>query len=151
MPAKRPRRFRFIGNKIMTNRTAAIALIVVCIVGTAILITARSSEPTSAAAVAPPQTAEAVFQKIAGFAAFGFPKAHATAFGLLAYQSAWLRMYYGPEFLCALFNAQPMGFYAPHVLIVNTTDRDPITGTVPVLSGGGIPAWKSWNLRSVSA
>jgi hypothetical protein len=59
MPAKRPRRFRFIGNKIMSNRTAAIALIVVCIVGTAILITARSSEPTSAAAVAPPQTAEA--------------------------------------------------------------------------------------------
>ena len=51
MPAKRPRRFRFIGNKIMSNRTAAIALIVVCIVGTAILITARSSEP--------PQTAEA--------------------------------------------------------------------------------------------
>ena len=36
MPAKRPRRFRFIGNKIMSNRTAAIALIVVCIVGTAI-------------------------------------------------------------------------------------------------------------------
>ena len=59
MPAKRPRRFRFIGNKIMSNRTAAIALIMVCIVGTAILITARSSEPTSAAAVAPPQTAEA--------------------------------------------------------------------------------------------
>lgn len=38
------------------NRTAAIGLIVVCIVGTAILIAARSSEPTSAASVAPPST-----------------------------------------------------------------------------------------------
>jgi len=63
------------------------------------------------------RTAEAVFQKVAGFAEFGFPKAHAAAFGLLAYQTAWLRTYYPAESLCALFNAQPMGFYAPHVLI----------------------------------
>ncbi|MCI0820647.1 MAG: error-prone DNA polymerase, partial [Chloroflexi bacterium] len=52
-----------------------------------------------------------------GFAAFGFPKSHAAAFGLLAYQSSWLRAYYPAEFLCALFNAQPMGFYGPHVLL----------------------------------
>ncbi len=64
-----------------------------------------------------PETAEAVFRKIEGFAAFGFPKSHAAAFGLLAYQTAWLRTYYPAEFLCALFNAQPMGFYAPHVLV----------------------------------
>ena len=62
-------------------------------------------------------TAEAVFGKISGFAEFGFPKAHAAAFGLLAYQTAWLRTYYPAESLCALFNAQPMGFYAPHVLV----------------------------------
>lgn len=64
-----------------------------------------------------PEVAERVFRKIAGFAEFGFPKAHAAAFGLLAYQTAWLRTYFAPEFLCALFNAQPMGFYAPHVLV----------------------------------
>jgi error-prone DNA polymerase len=61
--------------------------------------------------------AEAVFHKIAGFAEFGFPKAHAAAFGLLAYQTAWLRTYYPAQSLCALFNAQPMGFYGPHVLV----------------------------------
>jgi error-prone DNA polymerase len=61
--------------------------------------------------------AETVFRKISGFAEFGFPKAHAAAFGLLAYQTAWLRTYYPAEFFCALFNAQPMGFYAPHVLV----------------------------------
>jgi error-prone DNA polymerase len=63
------------------------------------------------------ETAEAVFQKLNGFAAFGFPKSHAAAFGLLAYQSAWLRHHYPREFLCALLNAQPMGFYPPSSLV----------------------------------
>ena len=46
------------------------------------------------------------------------PKAHSAAFGLLAYQSAWLRVHYrGPEFLCALLNEQPMGFYPPDALV----------------------------------
>ncbi len=66
---------------------------------------------------ADPQTAERVWEMVAGFAGFGFPKAHATAFGLLAYQSTWLRVHYGPEFLCALLNEQPMGFYAPDSLV----------------------------------
>ena len=39
------------------------------------------------------------------------------AFGLLAYQSAWLRHHYAAEFLCALLNAQPMGFYPPATLV----------------------------------
>ena len=61
------------------------------------------------------KTARAVFEKLLGFAEYGFPKSHAAAFAVLAYQSAWLRRYYPAEFYCALFNAQPMGFYAPHV------------------------------------
>ena len=63
------------------------------------------------------QTAARVWEMVAGFAGFGFPKAHAAAFGLLAYQSTWLRVHYGPEFLCALLNEQPMGFYAPDNLV----------------------------------
>ena len=54
---------------------------------------------------------------VEGFAGFGFPKAHSAAFGLLAYQSTWLRVHYGAEFLCALLNEQPMGFYAPDSLV----------------------------------
>ncbi len=38
----------------------------------------------------PEHTARLVFDKILAFSAFGFPKAHAAAFGLLAYQSSWL-------------------------------------------------------------
>jgi error-prone DNA polymerase len=61
--------------------------------------------------------AERVYAQIVGFSGFGFPKAHSAAFGLLAYQSTWLRVHYGPEFLCALLNEQPMGFYPPDSLV----------------------------------
>ncbi|MCD6727546.1 MAG: DNA polymerase III subunit alpha [Solirubrobacteraceae bacterium] len=61
--------------------------------------------------------AERVFTQIAGFSGFGFPKAHGAAFGLLAYQSTWLRVHYGPEFLAALLDEQPMGFYPPDALV----------------------------------
>ncbi len=62
-------------------------------------------------------SAERVWEMVQGFAGFGFPKSHSAAFGLLAYQSTWLRVHYGPEFLCALLNEQPMGFYASDSLI----------------------------------
>jgi len=62
-------------------------------------------------------TAERVFSMVHGFSGFGFPKAHGAAFGLLAYQSTWLRVHYAPEFLCSLLNEQPMGFYPPDALI----------------------------------
>ncbi|MEZ5099502.1 MAG: error-prone DNA polymerase [Thermoleophilia bacterium] len=71
----------------------------------------------AAARGVPGETAELVFQKLLGFAAFGFPKSHAAAFALLAYQSAWLRHHHPAEFLCALLNAQPMGFYPPASLV----------------------------------
>jgi error-prone DNA polymerase len=69
------------------------------------------------------ETAELVFSKLAGFASFGFPKSHAAAFALLAYQSAWLRHHYPEEFLCSLLNAQPMGFYPPASLVRDAQRR----------------------------
>jgi error-prone DNA polymerase len=69
------------------------------------------------------ETAESVFEKLVGFSEFGFPKSHAAAFGLLAYQSAWLRHHYPAEFLCALLNAQPMGFYPPASLVRDAQRR----------------------------
>jgi error-prone DNA polymerase len=54
---------------------------------------------------------------IVGFSGFGFPKAHGAAFGLLAYQSTWLRVHHGPELLCSLLDEQPMGFYPPDALV----------------------------------
>ncbi|HET9385704.1 MAG TPA: DNA polymerase III subunit alpha [Gemmatimonadales bacterium] len=60
----------------------------------------------------PEKTAEKVFGQVIAFSEFGFPKSHAAAFGLLAYQSAWLRHYHPVEYYVALFNNQPMGFYS---------------------------------------
>ena len=69
------------------------------------------------------ETAHTIYDKLVGFAGFGFPKSHAAAFGLLAYQSAWLRRTYPAEFLCALLNAQPMGFYPPSSLVRDAQRR----------------------------
>ena len=66
----------------------------------------------AAARGVPEHVAERVFTQVIAFSEFGFPKSHAAAFGLLAYQSAWLRHYYAAEYYCALFNNQPMGFYS---------------------------------------
>jgi error-prone DNA polymerase len=50
-------------------------------------------------------------------ASYTFPESHAISFALLAYASAWLRLYYPAEYLCAILNAQPMGFYPVSTLI----------------------------------
>ena len=60
----------------------------------------------------PDDVAVKVFEQVSAFSEFGFPKSHAAAFGLLAYQSAWLRHYHPVPYYVALFNNQPMGFYS---------------------------------------
>ncbi|MFL6068053.1 MAG: DNA polymerase III subunit alpha [Gaiellaceae bacterium] len=67
--------------------------------------------------------AHEIYDKVRGFAGFGFPKSHSAAFALLAYQSAWLRHHYPAEFLCALLNEQPMGFYPPASLVRDAQRR----------------------------
>jgi error-prone DNA polymerase len=60
---------------------------------------------------------EQIFAQIKGFAEYGFPESHAASFGLLAYASCYLKRHYPREFLCALINSQPMGFYRVDSLI----------------------------------
>lgn len=55
------------------------------------------------------EAAGKIFKKFNGF--YMFPESHAFAFGVTAYQSAWLKYYYPLEFFVAIFNQQPMGFY----------------------------------------
>jgi error-prone DNA polymerase len=69
------------------------------------------------------ETITTVFAKLVGFSNFGFPKAHSAAFAVLAYQSAWLRRTYPTQFLAALLNAQPMGFYPPATLVRDAQRR----------------------------
>ncbi|MBI3790086.1 MAG: PHP domain-containing protein, partial [Gemmatimonadetes bacterium] len=61
--------------------------------------------------------ARRIYNQINAFADYGFPESHAASFALIVYASAYLRHYYAPEYLAAMLNAQPMGFYAPGTLI----------------------------------
>ncbi|HET6553741.1 MAG TPA: OB-fold nucleic acid binding domain-containing protein, partial [Dyella sp.] len=58
-----------------------------------------------------------IFEQIKGFGSYGFPESHAASFAQIAYISSWLKCHYPAVFLCALLNAQPMGFYGPSQLV----------------------------------
>ena len=60
---------------------------------------------------------ERVVQSITSFALYGFPESHAASFALLAYASAYLKCHYLAAFTAAMLNNQPMGFYAPAILL----------------------------------
>ena len=93
------------------------------------------------------EVAEQVFAQIVGFSGFGFPKAHAAAFGLLAYQTSWLRCHYGPEFVCGLLNEQPMGFYLPDALI-HEAQRRGIEVLRPEVNAVGAECGVQWIERT---
>ena len=61
--------------------------------------------------------ADEIWEKLQGFASFGFPESHSVSFAYIVYMSAWLRYHYPAEFLVGLLNAQPMGFYSPNSLV----------------------------------
>ncbi len=61
--------------------------------------------------------AEKVFEQLAAFAAYGFCKAHAVAYAIVAYQTIWLKCHYPAEYLAAVLSNQPMGYYPPRVLV----------------------------------
>jgi error-prone DNA polymerase len=60
---------------------------------------------------------DTIVHSITAFALYGFPESHAASFALLAYASAYLKCHYLAAFTCAMLNNQPMGFYAPAILI----------------------------------
>jgi error-prone DNA polymerase len=64
-----------------------------------------------------PAAQESIVQGISSFAMYGFPESHAASFALIAYASAYLKVYYLAAFTCAMLNNQPMGFYSAAVLI----------------------------------
>jgi error-prone DNA polymerase len=63
------------------------------------------------------EDAQELFRQVAAFASFGFAKSHAAAFARTAYESSFLKLFYPPQFLVGLINAQPMGFYPVEVLV----------------------------------
>ncbi|MGA7434581.1 MAG: error-prone DNA polymerase [Solirubrobacterales bacterium] len=89
------------------------------------------------------RVANEIFNQIIGFSGFGFPKAHSAAFGLLAYQSAWLKVHYAPEYLASLLNEQPMGFYPPDSL-VQEGKRSGVAILPPDLNSSRVDCTTEW-------
>ncbi len=58
-----------------------------------------------------------VWELAAGFAGYAFCKAHSTAYGVEAYQAAWLKRYHPAEFMAAVLT-HGKGFYAPLVYVL---------------------------------
>ena len=82
-----------------------------------------------------------------GFAAFGFPKSHAVAFALLAYESAWLRHYYPAEYYARCSTAQPMGFYSVEAL-TGDAQRHGIAVLPPSINTSRAKSWpEDGNIR----
>jgi DNA polymerase III alpha subunit len=64
-----------------------------------------------------PEKTEEVWGLVTGFAGYAFCKAHSTAYGVEAYQSAWLKRYYPAEFMAAVLT-NGKGFYDPLVYVL---------------------------------
>ncbi len=64
----------------------------------------------------PAPTAEQIWMMLKGFAGYSFSKAHAAAFAVIVYWSAWLRVHYAVEYFCGLLRNAPLGTYPAHVL-----------------------------------
>lgn len=54
----------------------------------------------------PPRLATKIFDQMAQFAEYGFNKSHATAYALVAYQTAYLKAHYPLEFMTALLTSE---------------------------------------------
>ena len=99
---------------------------------------------------------ERIWKVVESFASFGFCKAHAAAFALPTYQSAWLKAHYPAHFLAGVLTHDP-GMYPKRLILddarqlgievlgldVNTSEAEYAvekltTGGTPP---GGSPAW----------
>ncbi len=62
------------------------------------------------------EDAEAIWKQVASFASFGFCKAHAAAFAVPTYRSAYLKAHFLPEFMAGLLTHDP-GMYPRRLIL----------------------------------
>ena len=77
--------------------------------------------------------AQRILAQLSAFADYGFPESHAASFARLVWVSAWLRRHHPAAYLCAMLNAQPMGFYPSAVLISDAQRHGVVVRGVDVL------------------
>lgn len=64
----------------------------------------------------PPETGERIWDMMAAFAGYGFPKAHAASYAQVAWRSAWCKAHYPAEFMAAVL-ANWGGYYRQRVYL----------------------------------
>ena len=64
----------------------------------------------------PVETGERVWEMMAAFAGYGFPKAHAASYARVAWRSAWCKTYFPAEFMAAVL-ANWGGYYSQRVYL----------------------------------
>ena len=64
----------------------------------------------------PPETGERVWEMMAAFAGYGFPKAHAASYAQVSWRSAWCKTYFPGEFMAAVL-ANWGGYYSQRVYL----------------------------------
>jgi DNA polymerase-3 subunit alpha len=57
----------------------------------------------------PKRTVEAIWEQFEPFARYGFNRAHAACYGLIAYQTAYLKANFPPEYMAAVLTTEAMG------------------------------------------
>lgn len=62
-------------------------------------------------------TGEHIWELMAAFAGYGFPKAHAASYALVAWQSAWCKTHFPAEFMAAVL-ANWGGYYSQRVYLM---------------------------------
>jgi len=67
--------------------------------------------------------ARKVWRELASFASFGFCKAHAAAFAVPTYQSAWLKAHYPAHFLAGVLTHEP-GMYPRRLILEDAREHD---------------------------
>jgi error-prone DNA polymerase len=98
-----------------------------------------------------PEVAERTWRAVAEFASFGFCKAHAAAFAVPTYQSAWLKAHYTAHFLAGVLTHDP-GMYPRRLILedarahgipilpldVNRSEPEYVVEEVAVGAGGAL-------------
>lgn len=120
--------------------------------------------PAAAARGYPPADVDRIWEVLAAFASFGFCKAHAAAFAMPTYQSAWLKTHHPAAFLAGVLTHDP-GMYPKRLLLeearslgvsvlgvdVNAStgeyriERAPVPGRPP--ADPDLPDGSGWGIR----
>jgi DNA-directed DNA polymerase III PolC len=69
----------------------------------------------------PPEIAEHIWELMAAFAGYGFPKAHAASYAQISWRSAWCKTHYPAEFMAAVLAG--WGGYYPQRVYLNEARR----------------------------